>query len=58
MRGNVEGRDISPAVADIEKGLASLKLPARYFISYGGLCHFDAAGLPTALRRFVVRNYY
>jgi heavy metal efflux system protein len=33
---NVEGRDIGSVVADIEKGLAGLKLPAGYFISYGG----------------------
>lgn len=33
---NVEGRDIGSVVADIEKGLAGLKLPPGYFISYGG----------------------
>jgi cobalt-zinc-cadmium resistance protein CzcA len=33
---NVEGRDTGSVVADIEKGLSSLKLPAGYFISYGG----------------------
>jgi cobalt-zinc-cadmium resistance protein CzcA len=33
---NVEGRDVGSVVADIEKGLAGLKLPAGYFISYGG----------------------
>jgi cobalt-zinc-cadmium resistance protein CzcA len=33
---NVEGRDVGSVVADIEKGLTGLKLPAGYFISYGG----------------------
>jgi cobalt-zinc-cadmium resistance protein CzcA len=33
---NVEGRDTGSVVADIEKGLSGLKLPAGYFISYGG----------------------
>lgn len=33
---NVEGRDVGSVVADIEKGLAGLKLPSGYFISYGG----------------------
>jgi cobalt-zinc-cadmium resistance protein CzcA len=33
---NVEGRDIGSVVADIEKSLAGVKLPAGYFISYGG----------------------
>lgn len=33
---NIEKRDIGSVVADIEKGLANLKLPSGYFISYGG----------------------
>jgi heavy metal efflux system protein len=33
---NVEGRDIGSVVEDIEKGLAKVKLPPGYFISYGG----------------------
>jgi cobalt-zinc-cadmium resistance protein CzcA len=33
---NVEGRDVGSVVADIEKGLAGLKLPPGYFMSYGG----------------------
>lgn len=33
---NVEGRDVGSVVTDIEKGLANFKLPAGYFISYGG----------------------
>lgn len=33
---NVEGRDIGSVVKDIEKGLAGVKLPPGYFISYGG----------------------
>src|SRR6185369_763258 len=33
---NLQGRDVGSVVADIEKGLADLKLPAGYFISYGG----------------------
>lgn len=33
---NTEGRDIGSVVADIEKGLAGLKLPPGYFVSYGG----------------------
>jgi cobalt-zinc-cadmium resistance protein CzcA len=33
---NVEGRDVGSVVRDIEKGLAGLKLPPGYFISYGG----------------------
>lgn len=36
MNLNVEGRDVGSVVADIEKGLANLKLPSGYFISYGG----------------------
>jgi heavy metal efflux system protein len=33
---NVQGRDIGAVVRDIEKGLAGLKLPPGYFVSYGG----------------------
>jgi cobalt-zinc-cadmium resistance protein CzcA len=33
---NVEGRDVGSVVKDIEKGLAQIKLPAGYFVSYGG----------------------
>ena len=33
---NIEGRDIGSVVEDIEKGLASVKLPPGYFVSYGG----------------------
>ena len=33
---NVEGRDIGSVVEDIEKGLANVKIPPGYFISYGG----------------------
>ncbi len=33
---NVEGRDIGSVVGDIEKGLAGLRLPPGYFVSYGG----------------------
>jgi heavy metal efflux system protein len=33
---NVEGRDIGSVVEDIEKGLAGVKLPPGYFVSYGG----------------------
>jgi heavy metal efflux system protein len=33
---NVEGRDVGSVVADIERGLAGLRLPSGYFISYGG----------------------
>lgn len=33
---NVEGRDIGSVVGDIEKRLASVKLPPGYFVSYGG----------------------
>lgn len=33
---NVEGRDIGSVVEDIEKGLARVKLPPGYFVSYGG----------------------
>jgi cobalt-zinc-cadmium resistance protein CzcA len=33
---NVEGRDVGSVVADIERGLANVKLPPGYFVSYGG----------------------
>jgi cobalt-zinc-cadmium resistance protein CzcA len=33
---NVQGRDIGSVVKDIDRGLAGLKLPEGYFISYGG----------------------
>lgn len=33
---NVEGRDISSVVKDIEQGLRDLKLPDGYFVSFGG----------------------
>jgi cobalt-zinc-cadmium resistance protein CzcA len=33
---NVQGRDVGSVVRDIEKGLAGLKLPSGYFVSYGG----------------------
>jgi Cu/Ag efflux pump CusA len=33
---NVAGRDVGSVVSDIEKGLANIKLPPGYFISYGG----------------------
>jgi cobalt-zinc-cadmium resistance protein CzcA len=33
---NVQGRDIGSVVKDIERGLAGLRLPEGYFISYGG----------------------
>jgi len=33
---NVQGRDVGSVVADIEKGLAGLKLPPGYFVSFGG----------------------
>ena len=33
---NVQGRDIGSVVTDIEQGLAGLRLPEGYFISYGG----------------------
>lgn len=33
---NVQGRDIGSVVKDIEQGLAGLKLPPGYFVSFGG----------------------
>jgi len=33
---NVQGRDIGSVVTEIEQKLASLKLPAGYFVSFGG----------------------
>jgi cobalt-zinc-cadmium resistance protein CzcA len=33
---NVQGRDIGSVVGDIERGLAHVKLPPGYFVSYGG----------------------
>jgi cobalt-zinc-cadmium resistance protein CzcA len=36
LTANVEGRDVGSVVADIEKGLARVKLPPGYFVSYGG----------------------
>jgi cobalt-zinc-cadmium resistance protein CzcA len=33
---NVEGRDIGSVVADVEQGLAGIKLPDGYFVSFGG----------------------
>jgi len=33
---NVQGRDIGSIVKDIDRGLAGLRLPEGYFISYGG----------------------
>lgn len=33
---NVERRDVGAVVSDIEKGLANLRLPPGYFVTYGG----------------------
>ena len=33
---NLEGRDVGSVVADLEKGLANIKLPSGYFVSFGG----------------------
>jgi cobalt-zinc-cadmium resistance protein CzcA len=33
---NVEGRDVGSVVRDLDDALAGLKLPAGYFVSYGG----------------------